>query len=98
MAYKKIQPTGQKLIVLPLEKKEEKVDSLYIPETANASLSEGVVVEVGDAVSGLYKKGDKIIFPSGAGVGMMYEGKPHLWLDGGDSKTLSQVWGIIGKD
>lgn len=98
MAYKTIEPMGSKLIVFPLERKEEKVDSIIIPETANADLLTGEVIEVGAAVKHLYKKGDKVLFPKGAGVGMLYFGKPHVWLDGGDEKTLSQIWGIVNKE
>lgn len=98
MGLKLIQPTGQKVIVLPLEKKEEKLDSLIIPETANSDLREGIVVEVGEAVTNQYKKGDTVLYPSGAGVGQYYKGKPHIWLDGGDDKTLSNIWGIVTRE
>lgn len=97
MAFKSIQPTGQKVLVLQLEKKEEKIDSIIVPETANADLREGIVAEVGEAVKHLYKVNDTVIYPAGAGVGQFYQGKPHLWLDGGDDKTLSNIWGIVTK-
>ena len=98
MAYKIVAPTGQKLLVLPLDKKEEKLGSLIIPETANAKLQEGIVEAVGEAVSHLYKQGDKILFTENSGVGYIYKGKAHLWLDGGDEKTQTQIWGIVTKE
>jgi co-chaperonin GroES (HSP10) len=98
MGQKIIEPMGCKVIVFPIERKEEKIDSIIIPETANADLLEGEVVEVGVGVKHLYKAGDKVLFPKGAGVGQFYKGKPHVWLDGGDDKTLSQIWGVITRE
>ena len=99
MALKRIQPVGQKLLVSPLKKVEEKLDSnIVIAETVNADLTEGIVEEIGDAVQHLYKKGDKVLFPTGAGQGQFLNGKHYLWLDGGDDKTLSNIWGIVVKD
>lgn len=98
MAYKIVAPTGQKIIALPIESKEEKVDSLWIPETANANLSIAKIIAVGEAVAHLYKAGDEVIYPSGAGQGYFYQGKPHIWLDGGDEKNISNIWGIVTKD
>jgi co-chaperonin GroES (HSP10) len=92
MAYKKIEPMGGKMLVHPLAKKEEKVDSIYIPETANAALSEGVVVDVSEKIAEVVQTGDKIIYSTGAGVGFMYKGKPHVWLEIGD------LWGKVTKE
>lgn len=94
MAQKSIQPIGNKLIVLPIDRKEE-VNSkgIIIPETANANLTEGVVVEVADELANknLAKVGDTVIYSSGSGVGCFYKGKPHVWL------TINDVWGFVTK-
>lgn len=92
---KVITPTGQKILALPLQAKEEKVESIILPETANANLSTAEIVAVGSSVADVYKVGDKILYASGAGVGQFYNGKPHIWLDGGDDKVLSNIWGIL---
>jgi co-chaperonin GroES (HSP10) len=87
---KTIQPIGPRLIVLPIEKKEEKVEgsTIIIPETANANLSSGVVVAAAKEFEHLIKVGDEVIFSTGTGVGTFYQGKPHLFL------TVSEIWGI----
>lgn len=101
MPLKNIQPVGQKVLVLPLKKQEEKVNEtseIILAETVNANLSEGIVEAVGESVSKIYKKGDKVLFPSGAGAGQFLNGKHYLWLDGGDDKVLSNIWGIVEKE
>lgn len=92
MGQKKITPIGNKLIVLPYPKKEEKHEGLYIPETANANISEGKVIEASEEFSHLVKAGDEVIFSSGTGVGTYYQGKPHLFLQ------LHEVWGVLDKE
>jgi co-chaperonin GroES (HSP10) len=80
-------PLADKLIVLPRKKAEIKLDSLFIPETANADLSEGEIVSVSEKFKEFFKVGDVVLYPSGAGTGALYKGKPHLWL------TVSDLWG-----
>ena len=79
------------MLLLPLKKKEESLENgLIVPESANADLSIGKVVEVPDSMSGLYKENDVILFPSKSGVGQMYNGKPHLWIN-----AETEIWGIL---
>jgi co-chaperonin GroES (HSP10) len=92
MAHKRIQPLGNKLIVDQVKKEVEKVDSIYIPETANANLQEGKVVEVSKEIEHLVKKGDTVIYSSGAGSGIFYKGKPHLVLQ------VHEVWGVMERE
>jgi co-chaperonin GroES (HSP10) len=89
MAIKSVQPIGNKFIVLPSEKKEEVSGSIIVPETANANLSEGVVVEATVEFEHLVKKGDRVVFSTGSGVGYFYQGKPHIILQ------INEIWGIV---
>lgn len=88
----KIQPVGQKILVLPLEAKETKSGGgIIIPDSVNtADLREGVVVEVSSELSGWYQEGDIVLYPSKAGLGQEYKGKLHLWL----RHDLQEIWGI----
>lgn len=88
-----IKPVGNKIIVFPLEKKEEKLGGIVIPGTANADLMEGEVLEVSDEISNKCKIGDVVLYPSKCGVGTVFNGKPSLWL----RYTEDEIWGIIKK-
>jgi len=90
-----VKPVGQKILVLPLKKKESKLDSsdLIIPETAYADLNEGKVVEVSSEVSHLYKKDDIVLYPSKKGVGFIIENIPHLWLS--TAPEREEIWGKL---
>lgn len=94
MAQKIIQPIGNKLLVLPSEAKEQKSETsnIIIPETANANLTEGVVIEASKEIEHLIKVGDTVVFSSGSGVGYFYKGKPSLWLQ------IHEIWGNVTKE
>lgn len=88
----KIQPQGRKLLVLPIQSKEEKVGSIVIPDSvATADLSEGEVIEVSPELEEKYPIGTKILYPSSAGLGQIYNGVPHKWL----RENLEEVWAKI---
>jgi co-chaperonin GroES (HSP10) len=85
----KIQPVGDKILVLPIEKKEEKMESgLIEAATANAELSRGKVVAVSDELQNIYSEGDMVLHPSRCGIGQYMNGAQHLWL------RNDEVWGI----
>lgn len=88
MSTKKVQPIGNKLIVLPLERKEEKIDSIVIPGTANADLLDGKVIEAAKEFEHLVKVGDTVVFSANTGVGQFYNGKPCVWL------RIDEIWGV----
>ncbi len=84
---------GNRIIVKPIAAKEEKKKSgIIIPETANANLSEGIVVMIDEALKDVISVGDTAIFPTGSGVGQYLNGEPHLWL-----KVDNEVWGFERK-
>jgi len=89
-------PVGSKLLVLPLEKQN------YITEAgieiAGSELNQSKVIEVGEQLSEVFKKGDIVIHPESAGISQPYKGKIHLWLDGQAPNLGGDVWGKIVKD
>ena len=98
----RLQPLGSKLIVLPVKNEEPNVTSAGI-ETVEMELSVATVVEVGTDVADIFKKGDRVIFPKTRGTSKLYQGKPHLFLDGMPPNEGGDVWAkevieIISKD
>lgn len=87
-----IQPVGDKVLVFPLPKVEEKLDSGIIQAASvNAELSEGKVVAVSSELSKFYKVDDIVLFPAKSGVGQILEGKAHLWI------RNDEIWGVKNK-
>jgi co-chaperonin GroES (HSP10) len=91
----RIIPEGRKILVLPIEAKEEQVESIVIPASvAVANLSDAEVIEVSPELEKKYKRGDIISYPSNAGLGQLYNGKWHLWL----REELGEIWAIVKED
>jgi co-chaperonin GroES (HSP10) len=88
-----IKPVGNKILVLPLEKKEEEVGKIIIPGTVNAELSEAKVVGISDQVAHLYEEGDIVLYASRKGVAQMIKGVAYLWLD--TEPNLGEIYGIV---
>ncbi len=85
-----IQPEGNRLIVSPYKRKEEKLKSLVIPSTANADLMVGEVIVAGKDTH--YNPSDIVTFPAKAGLGQFISGNPCLWL------TDTEIWGVWSKE
>lgn len=83
---------GGRIIVKVLPSKEEKIESVVIPATANSNLSEGLVVKSDPDISKYIKEGNIVVFPTGTGVGQYIGNDPHLWLEGRD------VWATFSMD
>jgi len=83
---------GGRLIVKPLEQKEEISEGVIIPKTANAALTEGLVILADPDIEKYIKKGNIVIFPTGSGVGQFIDNKPHLWLN------ANEIWGTFSMD
>jgi co-chaperonin GroES (HSP10) len=83
-----IQPRGNKIIALPIEKKEEQVGSIIIAATVNMALSYAEVIAVDVEAGHQYNVGDVVIHPEGSGVGHMIAGKTYIWLQ------VPEIWGI----
>lgn len=94
---KKIKPEGKKLIVRPIPESEEetKVGNIVIPgSVATADLKEAIVVEYSDDLSHKFKEGDRIAYPSKSGLGLIYNGEPHLWL----REEQGEIWAKITEE
>ena len=87
-------PQGLKLIVRPLPKKEETMDS-GIVAAVMADLSEGEVVFTGHLLNGVISVGDVVLYPTKRGVTQWINKEPLLWLDAEPSRE--EVWGVIKK-
>lgn len=83
---------GGRIIVKPLEAKEEVSEGIIIPKTANANLMEGLVIQADPDIAMYIKKGNIVIFPAGEGVGQFIDNKAHLWLN------ANAVWGTFSMD
>lgn len=87
-----IQPEGDKIIVAPIPKKDVKIGKIIVPKTANADVSYGYVLAIGNEIAHKHKNESIIIFASAAGVGQMIDGRECIWI------TLQNVWGWFSKE
>jgi chaperonin GroES len=81
-----IKPLGDKVLVKPLEAKEEKRGGIIIPDTAKEKPQEGEIIAVGkgkttkkgDIIPLEVKKGDKVLFGKYSGTEIKVDGIAHL--------------------
>lgn len=104
MSYKVIQPLGPRLLVEPIKKQEETLESgVILAETVNAELSEGIISKMSKEVTAFYrekgledadipKEGWRVVFSAGTGQGQFQKGKQLLWL------RLDELWGFVTKE
>lgn len=92
-----IKPLGDRILVKPLEAQEEKVGSIYIPETAKEKPQEGTVEAVGPGkyeggklVEPEVKVGDRVLYGKYSGT--------EIKRDGGDYLIIreSDILAIVG--
>lgn len=81
-------PVGNKLIVLPLERKDVNLGNIIMPGTVQQPLSEGRVMAVSDEIQDLYSVGEVLIFPTNSGTGHMIEGVTYLVMQ------ATEIWMI----
>ncbi|URD69027.1 co-chaperone GroES [Leptospira borgpetersenii] len=80
-----IKPLGDRVLVEPRQEAEEKIGSIFVPDTAKEKPQEGKVVEIG---SGKYeggklvplevKVGDTVLYGKYSGTEIKSEGKEYL--------------------
>ncbi len=82
-----IKPLGDRVLVRPLTQSEEKVGSLYIPDTAKEKPQEGVVEAVGPGrtedgklVAMEVKVGDRVLYGKYSGTEIKKDGKEMLMI------------------
>lgn len=80
-----IKPLGDRVLVRPLEQAEEKVGSLYIPDSAKEKPQEGIVEAVGPGKTEGDKKfplevkvGDRVLYGKYSGTEIKRDGKDFL--------------------
>ena len=83
---------GGRIIVKVLKSEETEINGVIIPKSANAELSEGLVVLVDPDIEAYVKTGNIVIYKTGAGVGQYIGNDPHLWLH------VNDVWGTFPID
>lgn len=86
---KKIIPMNEKLIVSPITIDYKRTDGGI---DVSSDLAEGIVVEVSQDLSQLYKIDDHILYPIEAGKTQYYKGKSCLWIE------AILIWGIVEED
>jgi chaperonin GroES len=80
-----IKPLGDRVLVRPLNQSEEKIGSLYIPDTAKEKPQEGVVeavgpgrTEDGKTITPEVKVGDRVLYGKYSGTEIKKDGKEML--------------------
>ena len=90
-----IKPLGDRVVIEPKEDSEEKVGSLFIPDTAKEKPQEGKVIAVGNGKGGekpiemVVKAGDKVLYGKYSGTEIKEGGKEYLII------RQSDILGII---
>jgi chaperonin GroES len=70
-----IEPLDEHVLIEPVEDETETTTGLIIPASAESSCRSGVVVAVGEEVTGVVA-GDKVLFPRAAGFEVRLGGDP----------------------
>ena len=80
-----IKPLGDRILIRPLDESEEKVGSLYIPDTAKEKPQEGMVealgpgrTENGKLISPEVKAGDRVLYGKYSGTEIKHNSKDFL--------------------
>ena len=88
-----IQPLGDRVLLKELEAAEEKIGSIYVPDTAKEKPQQGEVVAVGpgaiDEKTGDRRPidvnvGDKVIYAKYSGTEVKHGGQKYILLSQGD--------------
>ncbi len=80
-----VKPLGDRILVRPLDESEEKIGSLYIPDTAKEKPQEGAIEAVGPGrtedgklIPPEVKSGDKVLYSKYSGTEIKHNGKDYL--------------------
>ena len=95
---KKIQPCGTLIIVNP--NNDDNIEQIE-GGLFNVSLktSTGIVIESSTDVEGLPKIGETVLYSSGTGDALRYQGKNMLYIDGrGRGIGGGDIWAIIKEE
>lgn len=92
----KVVPVGTKILVKPIKKEETIMESGVI--AVDFQLDTAEVVEVSSYLKEVYKPGDIVMYPSGAGVGHYYNKKGHCLFLNGQEFPQGDVWAILTEE
>jgi len=78
----KVTPLDDRALVKQLEEEEEKIGSIYIPDSAKEKPQIGTVLAVGtnEELKKILKKGDKIIYAKYSGTEIKLKGDEYIIL------------------
>jgi len=86
-----LQPIGDRVVIELMEQEEEKVGSIYVPDTAKERPQQGKVIAVGpgkrdgkDLIPMSVKVGDIVLFSKYGGTEVKHGGKDYLILSESD--------------
>ena len=86
-----LKPIGDRVIIELMEENEEKVGSIYVPDTAKEKPQQGKIVAVGegkrdgkDLIPMSVKKGDTVLFSKYGGTEIKHGGNEYLIIAEGD--------------
>lgn len=88
----KIKPTGSKMLIKELEIKNYVTGGNI--EVVQNDLCLGEIVEVSDEYFDVFKKGEKVLYQSGAGIRQFYNNESCLWID---CRPVNNAGDIIAK-
>ncbi|MBI9105360.1 MAG: co-chaperone GroES [Spirochaetales bacterium] len=75
----KIRPLGDRVLIKIEKEENQKVGSLFIPQTAQEKTNVGVVAEIGDDKDAItVKVGDKVMYDKYAGTKLEADGNEYL--------------------
>src|SRR5207247_2018888 len=84
------------ILVMPLKKSEQVQGGIIIPVVVNKGLEEGIAVTVSPDVIHV-NDGDKILYPTGAGISMTIDGTDYKFINGPVIDSPGDVIGILCK-
>ena len=80
-----VKPLGDRVLIRPLDESEDKIGSIYIPDTAKEKPQEGAVEAVGTGrtedgklIPPEVKTGDKILYGKYSGTEIKHNGQDYL--------------------
>jgi len=91
MRKTKLEPQGVKIIVEELAK--DYAETAGGITMVDSQLAYGKIVEISSQFKDVYKKGDTVVYPKGAGVNIPYLGKAHIVLNG-EGHPMGDIWFI----
>ena len=88
MTTTKLNPLADRVVVKPLEEKEQKKGGIIIPDTAKEKPQEGKVIavgagkisETGERIKPEVKKGDRVLYGKYSGTEITIDGDEYLIL------------------